>query len=142
MYMKLTDYGKNPLIANLSQIAMENDTFRAAIWTGSYAQVTVMCISPYEEIGTEYHGDTDQILFVVDGYASVEMGKCRCQMDWKKKACKGDMIIVPAGTWHNVKNCGRTALKLASVYAPPKHPKGTVQLTKEDEDRDSTDWAK
>lgn len=134
MYMKLTDYGKNPLIANLSQIAMENDTFRAAIWTGSYAQVTVMCISPYEEIGTEYHGDTDQILFVVDGYASVEMGKCRCQMDWKKKACKGDMIIVPAGTWHNVINSGRVPLKLASVYAPPRHKKGTVHITKADAD--------
>ena len=42
------------------------------------------------------------------------------------------MAFVPAGTWHNVRNGGRCPLKLSSVYAPPHHPWGTVQHTKED----------
>ena len=39
-------------------------------------------------------------------------------------------IIIPAGTWHNIINEQNIPLKMYSVYAPPKHPIGTVQKTK------------
>lgn len=50
--------------------------------------------------------------------------------------CKGDTVFIPAGTWHNVVNIGRNALKLSSVYAPPNHRRGTVHYTKADAERD------
>ena len=47
-----------------------------------------------------------------------------------------DAIFVPAGTWHNIINIGRTPLRVSSVYAPPHHPSGTVQRTKEEAQED------
>lgn len=132
MYRKQMDYGKNPFIADIEQIAMENENFRTAIWTGTYAQMTLMCIPPCEDIGMERHEDTDQILLIQQGNATVVMGKNQCRMEVQERVSKGDVIIVPAGTWHNVINTGRVPLKLASVYAPPKHPKGTIHHTKKD----------
>ena len=48
--------------------------------------------------------------------------------------CKDDAIFVPAGTWHNVINTGRTPLKLYAIYAPPHHPHGIVHRTKSESD--------
>ena len=42
----------------------------------------------------------------------------------------GDVIFVPAGTWHNVMNTENFPLRLSAVYAPPHHPRGTVHETK------------
>ena len=44
-------------------------------------------------------------------------------------------IMIPAGTWHNIKNIGNIPLKLYSVYAPPQHPFETVHKTKADSDK-------
>ncbi len=43
-------------------------------------------------------------------------------------------IIVPARTWHNVRNTSSEELKLYSLYSPPEHPDGTVHATKADAD--------
>ena len=133
MNPKLKDYGKEPLIVNLGEMTIANQNFRTALWTGDFLQITVMCVPPCEEIGLERHEDTDQLLIVMQGYASVVMGKKHCQMEFRQKACEGDVILIPAGMWHNVMNCGREPLKIASVYAPPNHPWGTVQDRREDE---------
>jgi mannose-6-phosphate isomerase-like protein (cupin superfamily) len=39
-------------------------------------------------------------------------------------------IVVPAGARHNIRNVGDRPLKLYTVYAPPQHAEGTVQVTK------------
>ena len=41
-------------------------------------------------------------------------------------------MMVPAGTWHNITNTGNTPLKLYTIYAPPMHPFGAVEMTKEE----------
>ena len=41
-----------------------------------------------------------------------------------------DVLCVPAGMQHNVRNTGRKALKLYTLYSPPQHPPGTVHHTK------------
>jgi len=47
----------------------------------------------------------------------------------------GDVVMVPAGTCHNVINTSkRTFLKLSTLYSPPNHPEGTVQKTKAEAD--------
>ena len=131
MYLRV-DCGGSPQVINVGRVAAENDNFRAAVWTGSYMQMTVMCIPPGGEIGVEMHDDTDQFLRVEQGCGVVRMGNDRGVRDIRESIGPGDAVFVPAGTWHNIINAGRYPLKLSSIYAPPKHPKGTVHRTKEE----------
>ena len=121
-----------PYVENVSQKAVQNTNYRTEIWTGCHAQMTLMCIPACSDIGLEMHADTDQLIRIEQGMALVKMGDCERQLDYQKKVCMGDVIFVPAGTWHNVINIGRSPLKLSSVYAPPHHPAGTIHRTKEE----------
>lgn len=126
------DHGPCPYVANIEQITAENTNFRTAVWTGCNLQMTRMCIPPCGEIGLEIHEDTDQFIQVVRGRAVVKMGNCKNQLDFRKIMCRGDGVFIPAGTWHNIINTGGGPLKIFSIYAPPRHPRGTVQKTKMD----------
>lgn len=130
--MKIMDCGPNPFVANVKMIAEENDKFRVAIWTGGCVQMTLMCIEPHDDIGMEVHEDTDQIIRVECGRAMVKMGKSPRRLECCKCIEEGDVVFVPAGTWHDIINTEDTPLKLSSVYAPPHHPRGTVHCTKAD----------
>lgn len=131
-----TDYGPNPYVINSEQTAKQNRNFRTAVWTGCHLQMTVMCIPPCGEIGLEVHPNTDQLISVEQGTAVVKIGECENQLHFQENICKGDAVFIPAGTWHNVVNTGKNALKLSSVYAPPNHRWGTVHPTKTDAERE------
>lgn len=118
-----------PLVTDLAGAAERNGNYRKAIWTGDNLQVTLMSLNPCEDIGLEMHADTDQLLYVVSGEGTVQMGRCQNQL-CPCRASAGTGIFVPAGTWHNLTNTGTTPLKLFSVYAPPEHPRGIVEETK------------
>ena len=126
-----TDYGPQPLVANIMHTARQNSNFRTAFWTGHYLQMTLMSIPPCGEIGAEMHPDTDQYIRIEKGTAVVRMG-CKDKLVTQRYLSTGDAIFVPHGTWHNVINSGNCPLKLSSIYAPPQHPRGTVHRTKED----------
>lgn len=130
----LRDYGPNPLVINIEEAAEENNVFRRALWTGSHLQVTLMSIPPGGEVGLEIHPDIDQFIRIEDGRAVVKMGKSRDKLDYNANAKSDYAILIPAGMWHNIINAGGHPLKLYSIYAPPHHPKGTVQITKSDAD--------
>lgn len=74
---KQMDRGSDPDVANMKQVAGQNENFRRAIWTGEHLQMTVMCIPVMGDIGVEMHDDTDQFIRVEQGMAVVKMGKCR-----------------------------------------------------------------
>lgn len=126
----LKDYGKEPLVINIHGAAMRNNTFRTTIWTGDHLQVVVMSIPPGEDIGLEAHPHVDQFLRLESGEGLVQMGKSKNQFDVETFAYRGDAIVVPAGTWHNLTNIGNTPIKLYTIYAPPNHPFGTVEQLK------------
>ena len=44
----------------------------------------------------------------------------------------GDVIIVPAGSEHNIINTGSSDLKLYTLYSPPNHPDKTIHETREE----------
>ena len=134
-YRKQTDGMPKQYIVDVSQKAMENRNFRTTLWTGSYAQMTLMCIPVCSDVGLEVHISTDQIIRIEQGNAIVKMGDCKNHLDFQEKVCVGATIFVPAGIWHNVINIGRTPLKLSAIYAPPHHPAGTVHCTKEDSEK-------
>ncbi|HCJ01466.1 MAG TPA: cupin domain-containing protein [Clostridiales bacterium] len=121
-------------VVNLRKATLYNDYFRRELWTGEHLQITVMAIPVGGEVGKEIHLDLDQLLVVEQGSAAVFMGSEASDLEYVGDAEMGDGILVPAGTYHNVYNDGRIPLKVFSVYAPPKHPIGTLQRTKADAD--------
>lgn len=129
---EIKDYGPRPLIVNIDKVALLNDNFRTAIWTGTHLQVTLMSIKVGQDIGVEIHHSVDQLIVIVSGEGLVKMGNSKDNLDYQQKVSDNFAIMVPAGKWHNVVNTGTKPLKLFSVYAPPQHPRGTVQKTKEE----------
>lgn len=128
----IQDYGPNPFAMNIEAVAKQNTNFRTALWTGSHLQVTLMSLNPGEDIGLELHPRLDQFLRVEQGEGLVQMGKSMNNLTFREKVADGYAIIIPAGTWHNLRNTGNIPLKLYSIYAPPQHPFGTVHQTKAD----------
>ena len=128
----IRDYGPEPFVVNIEEITKLNNTFRTALWTGEHLQLTLMSIPVGESIGLEIHPDTDQFLRVEQGEGLVQMGKDKNNLSFQKRVSNNFAFVVPAGTWHNLINIGNIPIKLYSIYAPPKHPRGTVHLTKAD----------
>ena len=127
------DLGPKPSLINLHKETVCNQTFRTAIWTGEHLQLTVMSIPVGGEIGLEIH-DVDQLIKVESGCANVYVGNSKQTLSLIGRMNANDAILLPAGTWHNILNACSCPLKLYSVYAPPNHPFGTVNLTKLDAD--------
>ena len=108
--------------------AEANPYFREVVATGVHSQVVVMSIPPGGEIGAEVHDHVDQVLVFVSGsgYAL---------LDGERSAVgPGRLVLVPAGTLHNIVNDGAGEMKLYTVYAPPEHAPGTIHRTKAEAD--------
>ncbi|HHU50431.1 MAG TPA: cupin domain-containing protein [Firmicutes bacterium] len=124
------DYGPEPLVINIEEAARQNNYFRLALWTGCYLQLTLMSIKVGEDIGLEMHPYVDQFIRIEHGQGLVLMGDHQCNLDFQRNVYDGYVILIPAGKWHNLINTGNVPLKLYSIYAPPEHPRGTVQVVK------------
>ncbi len=113
---------------DLIAMAQGSDDFRRVLVTGEHMQVVVMTIPPGGEIGAETHGDTDQVLYFVDGVGDAIL-------DGETTAVSaGHLVFVRAGTHHNFVNTGDAPLRIASAYAPPEHAPGTIHRTKAEAD--------
>ncbi len=119
----LAEQSPAPFHGDIEKLAKQNRDFRRVLFTGAHTQVVAMSIPPGQDIGAEAH-PVDQCFFFVDGEGeSVVAGKTGKLQD-------DDVLCVPAGMQHNVRNTGRKALKLYTLYSPPQHPPGTVHHTK------------
>lgn len=125
------DYGGKPFVVNIEDATKENKNYRAALWTGSHLQVTLMSIEVGGDIGLEVHPTVDQFLRIEEGKGLVKMGDSKNNLAFQEKVYDDFAIVIPAGKWHNLINTGEKPLKLYSIYAPPNHPFGTVHETKE-----------
>ena len=130
----IIDSGPSPLIVNIENSSTENTNYRTTLWTGKNLQITLMAINPGEDIGLEVHPDHDQFLRIEQGQAIVQMGPDKNQLQ-DRHAGPDDAVVVPAGTWHNLKCESGDALKLYSIYAPVQHPHGTVHITKDEAEK-------
>lgn len=126
----LKDFGPYPLVTNINKASNINTNFRTALWTGKHLQVTLMSIPVGGDIGLEIHHNVDQFIKIESGQALVQIGNNKNSTTSREKIDNNYAVIIPAGTWHNVINIGRTPLKLYSIYAPPNHPFGTIDKTK------------
>ncbi|MBR4419176.1 MAG: cupin domain-containing protein [Clostridia bacterium] len=121
-------------IINVKKATCVNNYFRRELWTGEHAQITVMSIPAGGEIGLEIHDNLDQILVIEYGIASVYTGKTKNSVTFKGCANNECAVVISANTYHNILNEQSLPLKLFSVYAPPKHPVGTIHKTKFESD--------
>lgn len=113
-------------LKDLDRQARDNADFRQVLATGSHTQVVIMSIPPGGDIGEEVHDDTDQILYLIDGAGEVILEGEAADFS------VGDLVLVSAGTRHNVRTVGDAAMKIITAYSPPHHPVGTVHATKAD----------
>lgn len=132
--MQIQDFGTTPIIMDIEDAAKHNKNFRTALWTGEYMQLTLMSIEVGDDVGLENHPDTDQFFLILDGKGRIMMGKSEDKLDFQFDVDDDYVAIVPANTWHNIVNIGKKPLKLASIYAPPHHAKGTIHVSKSDSD--------
>lgn len=109
---------------SITDAARDNADFRRVLSTGPHAQLVVMSIPAGGEIGEEVHDNVDQVVSIVEGNGEAVLDDVPSQIG------DGDLVLVPAGTKHNVRNIGTGDLKLYTVYAPPEHPHGTVHRTR------------
>ena len=111
-------------IDDIQTLTEKNSNFRRVLYTGKQLQLVLMSIARGEDIGEEVHPDRDQ-------FFRVEEGKGEVTIDGYKTKVESDFaIVVPAGAKHNIKNTGDKPLKLYTLYGPPEHADGTVQVTK------------
>jgi len=112
-------------ITNIETATRTNGDFRKVLYTGKHSQLVLMNLRPNEEIGMETHPDNDQ-------FFRFEMGQGTCIIDGNEyEVTDGDVIIVPAGSKHNVINIsGTEELKLYTIYSPAHHKDGIVRATR------------
>lgn len=128
--IQLKDYGPQPYVVNINEATKQNNNFRTALWTGNHLQVTLMSIKVGDDIGLEIHPNVDQFIRIEQGQGIVRMGKNKNKLDFQARVSDDFAIMIPAGTWHNVTNTGNIPLKVYSIYAPPQHPRGVVNVIK------------
>lgn len=104
---------------------LSNENFRKVLYTGKHAQLVVMSLLPGEDIGIEVHANVDQ-------FFRFESGVGKAILNGEETVFgEDDVLIVPAGTEHNIINTSQTEkLKLYTIYSPANHPDGTIHATK------------
>ena len=118
-------------IEDIEKRTEDNRAFRRVLYTGKHMQLVLMSLQPGEDIGEEIHDEVDQ-------FFRVEKGKGEVFIDGRATKVESDMaIIMPAGARHNIRNTSEQLLQLYTLYAPPEHEDGTVQVTKADAEASS-----
>lgn len=113
-------------VGHMEKQTLENTDFRRVLFTGVHAQLVLMCLLPGEEIGDEVHQNVDQFFRIEHGEARFVFNEGPGHI-----VREGDVVVVPAGTYHNVINTSKSGpLKLSTLYSPPNHPERTVHKTK------------
>lgn len=112
-------------ITNIEEATIQNDMFRRVLFTAEHSQLVVMSLKPGEDIGAETHR-LDQFIRVESGRGTARLSGVEYPLG------DGTVVVIPAGTEHNVINSGQESLKLYTIYSPPEHKDGIVHVTKQD----------
>jgi len=112
-------------ITNIEKETMENNNFRAVLYTGKHSQLVVMSLRPGEDIGEEVHA--------ADQFIRIEKGEGKAVLDGvEHDVSDGSALVILAGMRHNIINGASGSMKLYTIYSPPEHLKETVHPTKQD----------
>ena len=117
---------KKGFIENIEDRTATNSDFRRVIYTGQHMQLVLMSLRAGEEIGEEVHAESDQFFRIETGTGEVWTNGAATAIE------AGYAIVIPAGLRHNIRNTGRTPMKVYTLYAPPPHEDGIVHATRAD----------
>lgn len=126
------DHGGEPFVVDIEDYTKENTNFRTTVWTGSSLQMTLMSIPVGGDIGAEIHDDIEQFVRIESGKGEVYIGDTEETMQLYAVVGDDDIIMIPRGKWHNIKNTGDKPMKLYSLYSPAEHAKGAIHVTMEE----------
>ena len=116
-------------ISNIEKLTLENENFRKVLYTDNNLQLVLMSLLPGEDIGEEAH-DVDQFFRVEKGEGKAIIN------DVEHDIADGSVVIIPAGTKHNIVNGDSEEMKLYTLYTPPHHQDGTIHKTKDEAEAD------
>jgi mannose-6-phosphate isomerase-like protein (cupin superfamily) len=101
--------------AQVASVAAHRGEFFRVVQQTSRSQCAVMTIAPGADAGPAEQHRGDQIVYVIEGEAVLEMdGR-------EHRAGAGTLITIPAGVVHHVRNPGVAPLFFMTVYAPPEY---------------------
>ena len=117
-------------ITNIEKLSLENKYFRQVLYTAKNSQLVIMSLQTNEDIGEEIHQ--------LDQFIRCEKGQGKAVLDGtENEISDGFVVMVPAGTKHNIINTSATEpLQLYTLYSPPNHKDGTIHKTKADAEAD------
>jgi len=112
---------------NIEQDTLQNTNYRKTIFTNNTLQLVLMSIKPNENIPREVHENGEQFI-------RIEQGQCKIITDNETiNLQKDDVVIISAGTYHEVINDGNIDLKIYTLYSPPQHIPNLLQKNKPSE---------
>ena len=118
-------------VTDIEKKTLENENFREVLYTADRMQLVVMNVT--DEIGMEVHGQ--------DQFIRIEKGAGKAVLDGVEHELKdGSVVVIPAGTEHNIVNTGEAPLKLYTLYSPPHHRDGVIHKTKEEAEKDEEEF--
>jgi mannose-6-phosphate isomerase-like protein (cupin superfamily) len=117
-------------LQNIKKIAISNHDFRQVLYTSKHCQLVVMALKPGEEIGAEVH-KLDQLFRLEEGMGEAVLDGIRTPIQ------TGSVIVIPAGTKHNIINTSSMQMSLLTIYSPPNHRDGVIHHTRAEAQADN-----
>lgn len=110
-------------VFSIEDETLDNAFFRKVLHTDVLQQVVVMSLNPGEEIGMETHDNTSQFIKVEEGEGLAVLDGLEFDIG------PGDVVLLPAGTEHNIIANGDEPLKLYTVYSGENlHKENALQV--------------
>lgn len=117
---------------NIEENTLLNTNYRKVLHTTSKMQLVVMNIPPLDNIHLEIHPEHDQFIKVEDGVCTVLIYDSNKVIINEFILYSGWCVIIPANTWHEIKNLSHASVCLYTIYTPPEHDKNRVDIINPD----------
>lgn len=120
--------------ANIEEKTLQNNFYRNVLYTTDRQQVVLMSVKPKEDIKFEIHPENDQFIRIEKGRGQLYIGQNK---ESTYDLFDGISVLIPAGNWHQIVNTSDTDdLKLYTIYSPPNHPRGKIDITRPPDNQD------
>jgi putative monooxygenase len=100
---------------NIEKAALNNNLYRKDIHSTDTVQLVVMCLKKGENIPDESHPEITQVIQVVSGRIVAEVDSKAFRLG------KGDIVVIPPGARHRIRNTHSSDTRLFSTYSPPEY---------------------
>lgn len=117
-------------IQDINHYVEERNCHREVLATGEHAQIVINCIPRRGELGTGFHDEADQVIYVLKGKGKLIVEGMQRLIE------RHDMILIRAKDEHNIINIGDETMKIVSIFTHPEYLHNTIHQTKEESDNE------